>query len=257
MPQTLLGAIEMMNSAGDVDVDAVVKLIETDPAVVTRVLRIANSAFAAQRAEITSMRRAAVVLGPTAILGMVMSMGFVEMKASFDAEVAGPFFDLVRHSIATAVIARMMADDDGATTDEAAEAFSCGLLHDIGKLVLLYNSAAQAIPLYRSGLFGYALMEQEDRVFGTTHTRIGAAVADRLRLPEPLRNVMQHHHATNGTATDAGNLAALIRASDLLAHALGFPQHLKESAQTMAASVDLDHWQGRTSEIEQYVNAVV
>lgn len=256
MPQTLLAAVEMMDS-DDLNVPDVVKLIEADPAVVTRVLRIANSAFAAQRAEITSTRRAVVVLGPNAVLGLVMSMGMVEMKADFDEEVTLPFLEIVRHSVAVAVIARIITEEDGADSDAVGEAFAAGLLHDLGKLVLLYNSPAQASPLYRSGVFGYALLTEEEKLLGTNHTRIGAVVAEQLRLPRRLRDVMFSHHSDNGEATESTAIVNCIRQANAVAHVLGFPEQPGPARNVMHAEIDEGYWKSRRSEIERYVDAVV
>src|SRR5690554_2241992 len=104
MPETLLRAIELMIGADVPEVEDVVAMLEHDPAVVARVLKIANSAYYAQRAEISSVRRAVVVLGPGAVVGLAMSMGMAEMKDAFDQGIMAPFMDIVRHSVATGYI---------------------------------------------------------------------------------------------------------------------------------------------------------
>jgi putative nucleotidyltransferase with HDIG domain len=247
MPHTLLRAVELMNADGDVN--AVVALVESDPAVAARVLRISNSAFAGQRAEIVTIRRAVIVLGPSAVLGLVMSMGMMEMRGAFDDQTATPFLEVVRHSIMTAVVARMMAADAGQSGDEQAFAFAAGLLHDLGKLVLLYTSPTQAAPVYRKGLFAGAAIDEEERALDTNHLRMGAAAANRLKLPDEMHEVMLSH-AMQGEKELP--IVALVRNANSIAH---FVETRGEG--DGAAPEDLMIWLERAAEIERYVDAVV
>lgn len=247
MPHTLLRAVELMNE--DAEINAVVSLVESDPAVAARVLRISNSAFAGQRAEIVSIRRAVIVLGPGAVLGLVMSMGMMEMRGAFDEQTASPFLDIVRHSIMTAVVARMMASDAGQNGEEQAFTFAAGLLHDLGKLVLLYTSPTDAAPVYRKRLFAGAAIEQEERVLFTNHLRMGAAAATRLKLPDEMLEVMLSH-----ASEEANNapVVALVGKASAVAH---FVESVGEGDGT--APDDMHVWLERATEIERYVDAIV
>jgi HD-like signal output (HDOD) protein len=260
MPQTLLRAIELMNE--DADVASVLTLVESDPAVAARVLRISNSAFAAQRSEILSIRRAIVVLGPSSVLGLVMSMGMVEMRGAFDDETAPPFLDIVRHSIMTAIIARMIVDDVGGSADDQAMAFAAGLLHDLGKLVLLYSAPTQAAPVYRRRLASGETLMEEERALDTNHLRMGGAAADRLRLPMELRAVMVGHSDAEGPDDE---LVSVIRKANRIAHYLdqraagtnGTSDTGTAADSATEKSAENGLWISRAAEIERYVSAIV
>lgn len=256
MPQTLLGATEMMQADEDVDVAGVLKLVEHDPAVVARVLRIANSAYYGQSAEITATRRAIVVLGPPAVLGLVMSMGLAEMKTAFDQRTIIPFLNIVRHSIATAYITQELCRiEPGGSNDCLGEAFTAGLLHDIGKMALLYTYPEVAAELYLTAISDGQLLTEEERLLGTTHVAAGASVADRMRLPTILRDVICHHHL--GSNGSHGPLTCKVRSANQIAHALGFPEKLGSMESALYVSPTLGDWTERRDEIERYVDAIV
>src|SRR5690625_1951017 len=140
LPQTLLGALELMQAEDDVETADVEKLIGHDPAVVARLLRIANSAFYAQQREITVPRRAVVVLGPITVLGLIMSMGMSELKTWFDSKTMAPFLAILANSVATGYIAlelnRMVPTTD---TDYAATDIDSCLQHDVGTLCMYFH----------------------------------------------------------------------------------------------------------------------
>lgn len=108
LPQTLLEAIQLMERPEPPEPEEVEALLQHDPAAVARLLRVANSAYYGLRGRIGDVRHAIVVLGPPAVVGMVMSMGMLSMKSAFDARTAAPFLNLVRHCAATAYLARLL-----------------------------------------------------------------------------------------------------------------------------------------------------
>lgn len=259
MPQTLLRAMEIMQGRDTPDVADVVELVEHDPGVVARVLRIANSAYYGQRAEITVVRRAVVVLGPGTVVGLVMSMGMAEMQQAFDDRTMAPFLEIVQHCVATAYIAQEMTreDDPSGEDDSASEAFTAGLLHDIGKLVLLYNHPSVGNELYRAATPDNLLLDEEERAFGTNHVRVGAAVAEKLHLPEVLKYVIHHHHATNGEASQP--LVHRIRQANHVAHALGFPAQITGELDhgNMLDPELFERWMKRRDDVTAYVENIV
>ncbi len=260
LPQTLLRATELMRTPGSPEVDTVVNLVEYDPSVVARILKITNSAYYGQRAEISSVRRAVVILAPGTVVGLVMSMGMAEMKDAFDDRTMSPFLDIVRHSVATGYIAEEMTSTDSSADDDSpSEAFTAGLLHDIGKLILLYNHPGSGAELYRTTMPEELLLEEEERLFDTTHVRIGAAVAETLRLPEALKDVIRSHHATNGSASSP--LVQRIQIANRIAHALGFPEtvpSLYDQNQEKLLPPDvLEHWKSRQRDVAAHVDGIM
>lgn len=201
MPQTLLEAMELSQSADGPELEQVVDMVQHDPMVVTRLLRIANSAYHGQRGHIESVQRAVIVLGPVSVLGIIMSMSLVEVRASLDATTAAPFLNLVRHSIATAFLSQRLllradlSDDEYPSSENLGEVFTAGILHDFGKLILLYNFAEKAAPFYdKTHYSAAALRQQEQDLFGYDHVDTGIYLAQRLNFPERLTKIIGCHH---------------------------------------------------------------
>jgi len=106
LPQTLLAAIQLMEQPEPPEPEAVEAMLHVDPAAVARVLRVVNSAYYGVRGQIGDVHHAIVILGPANVLGLIMGMGMLSLKRAFDARTAFPFLTLVRHSVATAYLAR-------------------------------------------------------------------------------------------------------------------------------------------------------
>jgi putative nucleotidyltransferase with HDIG domain len=126
--------------------------------------------------------------------------------------------ELARHSIVTAVAAKVIARDLG--TDENL-VFTAGLLHDVGKLAL---SAALELSYARvvrqTETAGRSFLEAEEMLLGVNHADAGGRLLERWRFPAPLLHAIRHHHNPL-LAPDNIDLATSVHVADLLAHLLG------------------------------------
>lgn len=224
LPNTLLEAVELTHAPGDPDLKRVLELVQHDPAVAARVLRVVNSAYYGQRGEITSMQRAVVALGPSTVVGLVLSMSMMDTKASLDAETTLPFLNLARHSVATAFLGQHLGyrirDEH---VDQQGGVFTTGLLHDFGKLVFLFNLPGPSVRLYGKpdGSDIETRRAAEQAAFGHDHAAVGAALAERLRFPESLRDAIAQHHDV--LALEAPQPTALLTAAaNVAANGLGY-----------------------------------
>jgi putative nucleotidyltransferase with HDIG domain len=235
LPQTFLKVMELMEEAEEVDAARVTNVIQHDPAAVTRVLRIANSAYYGQRAEIDSLYRAVVVLGPVSVLGIIMSMGLVDMRAALSSQIAVPFLNLVRHSVATGFLARALHRDvrAAACAEPEGAAYTAGLLHDFGKVVLIYNFPGEARPFYETSRDGddAAWLEAEREAFGYDHLQTGLYFMRHQNFPDTICQSVARHHEQIDVGGDgeaaprSEHLKALmlsVAAADRAANALGF-----------------------------------
>ena len=237
MPQTLLEAMELMHQPEGPQMQQVIRMVQNDPGVVARLLRVVNSAYYGQRGDITSVRRAVVILGSVSVTGIVMSMGLHEVRNALDADTALPFLNLVRHSIATAFIARhLIAHENGRTAranpalqDRLGDAYTAALLHDFGKLVLLYNHPEIGVKLYGSDRQSNGpdeeFLELERSWFGFDHVEAGVYLTRRLNFPEALTTAIAlHHRDTCLDEVDAATkqLVYVVKAANKAASGLGF-----------------------------------
>lgn len=233
LPRTLLEAMELAQNPDGPDLDKVTELVHHDPAVAARVLRVVNSAYYGRRGQIESARRAVVVLGPSSILGITMSMSMMEMRASLDAKTAGPFLNLVRHSIATSYLARHLiladpteSEDHRFSKELTSEVFTAAIMHDFGKVILLYNFPDEAVSFYEAPLASdQDILLAETERFGFNHVDTGINLSRRLNLPNSLLDVIALHHDLHGIEKEEKGVQKKVLsvvAGNLVANALGY-----------------------------------
>lgn len=186
LPSLPEAAVQLLNLCRDEGVSAgeIVRVIELDPALSTRLLRVANSPIFGQQNRVSTLTRASVVLGNenlrVAALGFYLSSGWERLGfKGFDVR------EFWRDSILRACLARRLAKTIG--YQPAERAFLAGLLQNIGTLILgtHFGSAyADFLEDYRSDNTGR--LEAETATFGTNHVEIASALAERWRFPETL-----------------------------------------------------------------------
>jgi len=192
-------------STGDV-----VAAVESDVALVTIVLRMANGMASKKRGKIASVPEAVALLTPEGVEQLAARaevFDFFERTPRWD--IAPERFRL--HAVATQAAADRLAR----TLDypQRDELLISALLHDIGKLVL-----AHAYPGYPVQIHGQARtpgerVHRERRELGVDHALVGGVLARRWGLPGSLASAIERHHSD-----DADGQAAMVRLADMLAH---------------------------------------
>lgn len=209
-PPAGLIRLEARLRSGQASATELARLIDGSPALAARLLRIANSAFYSPRQPIVSLNRALVVIGD-AVLGQMVIHAIVASRRAGGRTpteaLAGA--RLMSDGVRCAVTARALAQLGGAVGPD--EAFSAGLLHDLGHVLLLDDSpAAYAGYLLASPGPGDCL-DTELEIAGTTHQAVGEAFASEWNLPAPLGQAMGRHH---GPADSA--ISSVVRVADRL-----------------------------------------
>jgi putative nucleotidyltransferase with HDIG domain len=186
-------------------------IVSKDPVLATSVIQLANSAFSAPAGEITSINEAVVRMGTSAVRSIVTASCLTSMMAN--PKIYGARGrDLIDHSIGTAYLARLVADGCGGESDEA---FLAGLLHDIGKLLILklasetHHGVARPLPV-----------ELETTV-EERHAEFGGFLVTRWQLPKLLQDPIVWHHEPD-RAAERPLETAVIYVANRLAHRYGF-----------------------------------
>lgn len=218
----------------DTDISRIARQIACDQALTARVLRVANSSFYGLQHKVGTINEAVVVLGFRAVRSMVLA---VSINGAFRPAYC-PGFDpqvYLRHSVATGIAARALAAQTGHNPDLA---FTGGILHDIGQLVLAANFSQQYAKAlaYRNGLDCF-LVQAEREILGLDHAEVGGLLAEAWCFPAALREVVAEHHTP--AAALAGSPADLIHVCDSIAHGLG----LGQAAEEMVMPVERTAWQ--------------
>lgn len=191
----------------------IAEAISYDPMLASRVLRLANSPIYPFQQSVTSLTSAVSAIGNRAIYEIVL-LGAV--TDSFGREIRNSVIgrDIWLHSLAVALVSRelcLMLQMRG-----TEEAFSCGLLHDIGGLLLFrYDSTRFTEILSQCPRDDTTLMEKE--IFGFDHAQLGALAARRWNLSEPVCNMILYHHNPTD-ASQALFMTYIINVADQLTY---------------------------------------
>ena len=167
--------------------------IRSDPVVTSAVLRLANSAYYGKRGGISRIRDAIVRVGYLSVRNAVLALSVFKMLPGRDQATSFNRVWFWQHSIATAILARMIADN-GRFVDKE-DAFLAGLLHDIGKPVLAdYAPHDFQTAIVESQKEREHLHVIEKRVFELNHAQAGAILLSKWQLPEKITEAILHHH---------------------------------------------------------------
>ena len=200
MPAAAIEAIALLQDP-DVDVGKLMQTIEYDPGLTSNLLRLANSAYYGGARTISSLRDAIVRLGTKCILQMVVASAASPLIRPALSGYDLPPGELWRHSVAVAVGAEQVAAALGVQTPD--QAFTSGLLHDVGKILLgtfMEVDAGPIINLARAEQISFEVAER--RVLGIDHAEAGAALLEAWELPETIVRVNRWHHSPEGFAGD-------------------------------------------------------
>lgn len=198
------------------DLPTVARLVMGDQVIAAKVLRVANSSFFGLSTQVESVTQAVTLLGfsglqSVALASMVMDAFQPPPQTAWFAH-----HTYWRHSIATATCAQTLAER---LRMNEATAFTAGLLHDMGCLVLLVCYPGE----YRSAFdwsqtHGVSMVDAETHVLGFDHGHAGGVMAQSWRLPPVIAQSMALHHRMSDP--HAGSMVQLVHVADAVAHAL-------------------------------------
>lgn len=199
LPVARLRALRLLANAAPA-VEDLEMLVNADPALTAATLRAANSAYSAPTTRVRTSREAIVRLGTKDTRRIVLA---ATLETTFDnlAYAGLDLHELWRHLIGCAIAA-----DDMATAGAGhSEAFTAGLLHDVGRLAMAEQDPRRYADVAAAARAGTATLEAERRYFGLTHIEWGQAVARAWDLSEDLVVAIGGHHSGSGN-----DLAALL-----------------------------------------------
>ena len=191
------------------------KIVSHDPALVTRILKVVNSAFYGLPGQIASVERAIVLLGLNAIknIAVAASLGQlfrgVKLCEGFTAK------DLWTHCIAVGVTAREIARL--MKLPLADEAFLAGMIHDIGLLVSLQTAPEKLVHVCeRAKNSKVSFVDLEREIMGMDHQQLGAALCEHWKFPRSCQLVAGYHHRPPLLSNENRLLVTLVAVADTL-----------------------------------------
>jgi len=210
-------------------------LISEDQGMTARVLKVANSALYGLTREVTNLQQAAMVMGFDTLRGIIITVSNRAIYKRFGAVEK----ELWQHSVATAIASQHIAvERDVALKDEA---FVCGLMHDVGKVVM-NNSMRDQFMASRQMADDQHIsdVEAEQAVFGFSHCDVGSLLVQRWGLSEHLEHAVFLHHEPDLAPMLAGDSEPLVyvtHVADQICYRLGYG---KGSGRDDGETVDLE-----------------
>lgn len=229
------------------------EVLEQDPAMTARMLRIANSALYAQRRKVNNLRQAVTLLGLNGV--MSLALGFSLLGAfAVDGRASAVLEKIYHRAILSGEIARDLGQRLGVAASDSL--FISGILQDVGVLALIRIYGEEYMKLLDEADNHQELSRLEIAKLGHDHAEIGAWLIQRWHIPAEIQNDIRHSHDTSGWNVfeeDAKRLFA-VALSGFIADV--WIEHDKEAALQRVHSVaeswpDLDH-----DEFGAAVNAV-
>jgi putative nucleotidyltransferase with HDIG domain len=170
----------------------IAEVLKRDQVLTAKVLRLVNSSFYNLSTEVTDVSRALAFLGFNSISMLVLG---TSVFSSFEIRSA-PYFNVLefwRHSLASAIAAEMIARKLKVSKPE--DAFTCGLLHDIGKIAM-FKVAPDDLKLIvnKAKSDGISFLDAETALEFPGHTVLGERLAEKWQLPVIIRKTIRYHH---------------------------------------------------------------
>jgi HD-like signal output (HDOD) protein len=203
----------------NIDLPVIAEVIQKDPALSAKVLRISNSPYYGMRQYVGTLKLALVILGVREVRNIVLGICVFDTLRNRKTEslLAEGFW---RHSFVVAALSKKLGEHLGLSLH--GEDFITGLLHDIGKLVLMRQFPGEYSKIYtQGGGGGESLCAVEQEGFGFTHADVAAALATLWNFPQTLIDgLLLHHPKENVFLWQAKDprLAAIVRIANMAAH---------------------------------------
>ncbi len=228
-PDSIISLLEIIEDP-EVDVETLLPIVDNDPGLTAGLLKLCNSPLYSFKRRIGSPRDALVLVGNLTFARLCFTLSLEPVLThdlpGYDMDLD----DLWKHSLVTAYGASFLVKSIG-RNDLRDRAFTAGLLHDIGKLVLDHELVESC-----SEMNGDVTLEMERQYAGHDHAEAGAALLDSWGVPEQVVTAVRWHHSP----LDAGNHKRLALAVGVANEVGNFATRLR------SGSVAVDSWVQKT-----------
>jgi putative nucleotidyltransferase with HDIG domain len=223
LPPISQAALQLVNLLDQpaVSNDDVVQVLKYDNVLTAKLLRACNSPYFGLEEPISSVDQAVLILGHQQILHIVLTLAFGGAMTVPLTGYAVEANELWRHSLTTATAAEFLVTNGLDVNVDSPVAFTVGLLHDIGKLVL----SQVLTPEYQTNIRvlttekGLLRCDAEKEILGTDHSEVGGALLKAWNLPEEIIEAVTNHH--HPIVDPQPKLSAVAHVGNCVAHLVG------------------------------------
>lgn len=194
-------------------------VLNQDQGMTAKVLRLANSAFYGFPRRIATVTEATVFLGFKTVRSIVMAASVSDLLSREVEGYALASGELWRHSQCVAISARLIAKKCKFYTVDVA--YTAGLLHDIGKLVLnstMKQAYHEVVAMVESENIPFTTAE--DQILGFNHAVVGAKIAEKWNLPSELVEAIAYHHNPDQSKINF-QLTSIVHVADAICLSMG------------------------------------
>ncbi|MEQ9409499.1 MAG: response regulator [Fuerstiella sp.] len=194
------------------------EIVARDPAMTAKILQLVNSAIFGLRSTVTSVAHAVSIIGTDTLNSLVLSLQAFQAFAGI--RVPGFSMDVfASHCVRVGTIARTIAASERLGKILVDEAFSAGLLHDIGKLILASNAPEDFSAALRTAeTSGIPLVEAERKLFGLGHDGIGGYLLALWGIPQTVVESVTFHHSFQQCGGRSLDTPAIVCVANFLAN---------------------------------------
>jgi putative nucleotidyltransferase with HDIG domain len=217
LPATYARITELLRDP-EMPIQAVGKVIAEDIGMTVKILQLVNSAYYGIARRVAGPEEAVVFLGLDTIRALVLTIGL--FSGFEESGIPKPMVeDIYRHSLKTGRLAKAIATKENMNKDQVEEAFMAGLLHDLGKLVMVHNMPDHYGELLKTNLDkNLPIQDTEMKIFGATHEQIGAYLIGLWGLPDSIVEAVAFHHCPGQCPTAAFDALGAVHVADAMAH---------------------------------------
>lgn len=220
-PPDLYNKLQEISQA-DCDIKAIAEIVACDVAMSAKLLQLVNSSFFGISRRVSSIHQTVAMLGLVRIKALLLSEYILQQFKSADRIPGFSINGLWRHSFLTAEVARQISLCENQKGDRPDQAFTAGLLHDIGILILAsqYPGGFRKI-MQESRQSSVPVSVYEEQMFGATHAEIGSYLLGLWGLPPRIAEGVSLHHYPNRTTYDGVCALTATHVADALVSQIG------------------------------------
>ncbi len=250
LPQVVESVMSMVENP-DTTASQLAGVISKDQALMSKVLKVVNSAYYGMPRKIVTLNQATVILGFNTIKNLVLS---ASIFGAFEDHYSNQRFSRMKfweHSIGTAVGSGVLSKRIGLGNPD--EAFVAGLVHDIGKVVIdeyLHEDFLRILDLAETEKI--RILDAEEEILHFGHPDIGKQVAIRWNLPRNLVMAIAYHH-TPGLAEDYKKLVSIVHLADAISRIEG----IGYGGDSQTPIIDPDSWERLQIRAEELGSLIV
>ncbi len=237
-PAAALKLLQVTRSE-DTAVAEIAQLIETEPALAAKVLKLVNSAYYGFPQRIPSIHRAVTLLGSSTLRQAALHLFFYESMIQGGNNGAFDRLFFWQHSLLVAILSRGIAKRLG--HEDPDELYAAGLLHDLGKVILeSHGKLSYSDFLSTAGTSGKATRDDESLFFGIAHDRLDALVSETWELPEVVCRIQALHHcglAKSNLEKPQAQEVAMVTLADFIAWTQGIGSARTHTSPPLAPEV--------------------